>query len=197
MYVFITISPSLCLFFFFFNDTATTEIYTLSLHDALPISPEDAGSRFCELCSAGLAFKLAHAVVKRGRETGLSGTQEFDLRPLLDLVALGTIADLVPLTGENRILVTTGLRRLNTTQRPGLVALKKVAQSPAPVGVYEVGFQLGPRLNAAGRLETATAALNLLLARDPAAAEPLARALDARNRERQQIERSIAQEVIS
>ncbi len=163
---------------------------------ALGASSQDAESRFRELCSAGLAFKLAHAVVKRGRETGLAGAQEFDVRPLLDLVALGTIADLVPLTGENRILVTTGLQRLNTTQRPGLVALKKVAQSPAPIGVYEVGFQLGPRLNAAGRLETATAALNLLLARDPAAAEPLARALDARNRERQQIERSIAEEVI-
>jgi single-stranded-DNA-specific exonuclease len=163
---------------------------------ALGALPQDAGSRFCELCSAGLAFKLAHAVVKHGRETGLAGAQEFDLRPLLDLVALGTIADLVPLMGENRILVASGLQRLNTTERPGLVALKKVAQSPAPVGVYEVGFQLGPRLNAAGRLETATAALNLLLARDPNAAEPLARELDARNRERQQIERSIAEEVI-
>src|SRR5207302_9369219 len=97
---------------------------------------------FTELCSAGLAFKLAHAVVKRGRETGLSGAADFDLRPLLDLVALGTIADLVPLTGENRILVSAGLERLNITQRPGLVAVKKVAQSPAPVGVYEVGFQL-------------------------------------------------------
>ena len=163
---------------------------------ALGASPQDAGGRFCEFCSAGLAFKLAHAVVKHGRETGLAGAQEFDLRPLLDLVALGTIADLVPLTGENRILVTAGLQRLNTTQRPGLIALKRVAQSPAPVGVYEVGFQLGPRLNAAGRLETASAALNLLLARDSIAAEPLARELDARNRERQQIERSIAEEVI-
>ena len=163
---------------------------------ALDASPQDAGSRFRELCSAGLAFKLAHAVVKRGRETGLAGAREFDLRPLLDLVALGTIADLVPLTGENRILVTAGLQRLNTTQRPGLVALKRVAQCPARVGVYEVGFQLGPRLNAAGRLEAATAALNLLLARDLSAAEPLARELDARNRERQQIERSIAEEVI-
>ncbi len=85
---------------------------------------------------------------------------------------------------------------MNTTQRPGLVALKRVAQCPARVGVYEVGFQLGPRLNAAGRVETATAALNLLLARDLSAAEPLARELDARNRERQQIERSIAEEVI-
>ena len=162
----------------------------------LGASAHEAGSRFCELCSVGLAFKLAHAVVKRGRQTGLAGAQEFDLRPLLDLVALGTIADLVPLTGENRILVTAGLKRLNTTQRPGLVALKKVAQSPARVGVYEVGFQLGPRLNAAGRLETATAALNLLLAGDLSAAEPLARELDAWNRERQQIERSIAEEVI-
>jgi single-stranded-DNA-specific exonuclease len=163
---------------------------------ALAASPQAAGGRFCELCSAGLAFKLAHAVVKRGRETGLARAQEFDLRPLLDLVALGTIADLVPLTGESRILVSTGLQRLNTTRRPGLVALKRVAQSPAKVGVYEVGFQLGPRLNAAGRLETATAALNLLLASDPIAAEPLARELDARNRERQKIERSIAEEVI-
>src|SRR6266542_2472843 len=163
---------------------------------ALAGAPQEAGSRFCELCSAGLAFKLAHAVVKRGRETGLAGAQEFDLRPLLDLVALGTIADLVPLTGENRILVTAGLQRLNTTQRPGLIALKKVAQSPARVGVYEVGFQLGPRRNAAGRLETATAALNLLLAHDLSASEPLARELDARNRERQQIERNIAEQVI-
>src|SRR5436190_16926196 len=159
-------------------------------------SPDCGGSRLRELCSVGLAFKLAHAVVKRGRETGLAGAQEFDLRPLLDLVALGTIADLVPLTGENRILVNAGLQRLNTSQRPGLVALKQVAQSPARVGVYEVGFQLGPRLNAAGRLEMATAALNLLLARDLSAAEPLARELDARNHERQQIERSIAGQVI-
>src|SRR2546427_8391665 len=111
----------------------------------LSASPQKPASRSRELCSAGLAFKLAHAVVKRGRETGLAGAQEFDLRPLLDVVALGTIADLVPLTGENRILVTAGLQRVNTTQRPGLVALKRVAQSPAHVGVYEVGFQLGPR----------------------------------------------------
>jgi single-stranded-DNA-specific exonuclease len=149
-----------------------------------------------ELCSAGLAFKLAHALVKRGRETGLSGAADFDLRPLLDLVALGTVADLVPLTGENRILVATGLQRLNATQRPGLVALKTVAQTDGLIGVYEVGFQLGPRLNAAGRLETAATALNLLLARTLAEAEPLAHDLDAQNRERQRIERGIADEVI-
>jgi single-stranded-DNA-specific exonuclease len=149
-----------------------------------------------ELCSVGLAFKLAHALLKRGRETGLPGAADFDLRPLLDLVALGTIADIVPLTGENRILVTAGLERLNTTQRPGVVALKRVAQSPALLTTYEVGFQLAPRLNAAGRLETAEDALRLLLAPDLAEALPIAQKLDAHNRERQKIERGIAEEVI-
>lgn len=159
------------------------------------VAPEN-GPSFRELCSVGLAFKLAHALVKRGREYGWPAAQEFDLRPLLDLVALGTIADIVPLTGENRILVTIGLERLNATQRPGLVALKEVAQVNEPIGVYEVGFQLAPRLNAAGRLETAEEALHLLLARDVAAAEPVARSLDERNRERQGIERGIAEEII-
>ena len=160
-----------------------------------PHSPTSSGA-VTELCSVGLAFKLAHAIVKRGRETGLPGAADFDLRPLLDLVALGTIADLVPLTGENRILVTAGLDRLNTTQRPGLVALKQVAQCPSPLGAYEVGFQLGPRLNAAGRLETAEEALELLLAPDLSTAIPLARRLDERNRDRQKIERNIAEEAL-
>jgi single-stranded-DNA-specific exonuclease len=151
---------------------------------------------FRELCSVGLAFKLAHALVKRLRHLGLNIAHDLDLRPLLDLVALGTIADLVPLTGENRILVSAGLQRLNTTQRPGLVALKAVAGIEDSVGIYEVGFQLAPRLNAAGRLENATAALRLLLATDRVEAETLATELDYRNRERQQIERSIVEEVI-
>ena len=150
---------------------------------------------FTELCSAGLAFKLAHALVKRAREIGLPGAVEFDLRPLLDLVALGTIADIVPLTGENRILVSAGLERLNQTQRPGIVALKKVAQSPEKLGAYDVGFQLAPRLNAAGRLESAEESLRLLLARDMAEATPIAQNLDSRNRERQKIERGIVEEV--
>ena len=158
--------------------------------------PGGPSTRFCELCSAGLAFKLAHALVKHGRKMNLPGAKEFDLRPLLDLVALGTIADLVPLTGENRILVSAGLQRLNTTRRPGLLALKQVAQCPPRLGAYEVGFQLAPRLNAAGRLETAGDALRLLLAPDLAAALPLAQNLDSRNRERQKIERGIADEVV-
>ncbi len=165
---------------------------TSSAHEDGSILERD----FTELCSAGLAFKLAHALVRRGRQIGLPGAAQFDLRPLLDLVALGTIADIVPLTGENRILVSAGLERLNTTDRPGLIALKKVANCPVPLGTYEVGFQLAPRLNAAGRLETAEAALRLLLASDLAEAMPLALSLDVHNRERQKIERSIAQEVI-
>ncbi len=149
-----------------------------------------------ELCSAGLAFKLAHALVKKGRELGRSAARDFDLRPLLDLVALGTIADLVPLTGENRILVTMGLERLSRTPRPGLIALKKAAQVVESLGAYEVAFQLAPRLNAAGRLEHAEEALQLLMAPDLATAEPIARSLDQRNRERQKIELGVAEEFI-
>jgi single-stranded-DNA-specific exonuclease len=156
--------------------------------------PDEAAGVGRELCSVGLAFKLAHALVKRARQQGLAGGEAYDVRLLLDLVALGTIADLVPLTGENRILVSAGLRRLAATRRPGLQALKRVAAVADSPGVYDVAFLLGPRLNAAGRLETASDALSLLLAPTMQAAEPLAQGLETRNRERQQIERKIAQE---
>lgn len=155
------------------------------------LAPNDAHHPHA-LCSVALAFKLLHAVLRRGRELAWDEFVRFDLKPLLDLVALGTVADLVPLRGENRILVTAGLKRLESTERPGLIALKEVAQTRSPIGVYEVGFQLGPRLNAAGRLETAEAALDLLLATDLNTAVPLARALDTTNRERQTIERQMA-----
>jgi single-stranded-DNA-specific exonuclease len=154
------------------------------------------GDDFKELCSVGLAFKLAHAILKRGREINLPGAAEFDLKPLLDLVALGTIADIVPLVGENRILVSAGLRLLNETRRAGIIALKRVSQTPGKIGAYEVGFQLAPRLNAAGRLETAEEALHLLLAKTLEEAMPLAQNLDLRNRERQKIEKTIVEEVI-
>lgn len=163
---------------------------------ALALVNPQLGPQFRELCSAGLAFKLAHALVKHGRDRQLPEFLAFDVRPLLDLVALGTIADLVPLTGENRILVTAGLERLNQTRRPGLLALKSAAGIEGEIGTYEVGFQLGPRLNAAGRLENAAEALQLLLAPNLKVADPIAQALDARNRERQAIERSITDEVI-
>jgi single-stranded-DNA-specific exonuclease len=119
---------------------------------------------------------------------------DFDVRALLDLVALGTIADQVPLIRENRALVTAGLRVLDKTRRPGLVSLKQVAGTVAPTGVYEVGFQLGPRLNAAGRLQTAGDALRLLRTASPLEATSIAEALDAQNRERQELEKAILEE---
>lgn len=149
---------------------------------------------FRELCSVGIAFKLAHAIVKEARQRNLPNSN-FDVRSLLDLVALGTIADLVPLMGENRILVSAGLERLNGSRRCGLQALKKIAQVNQTIGVHEVGFQLAPRLNAAGRLENALQAFDLLLAQDWSDAEKLARELDLQNRERQQIERGIFEQV--
>ncbi|HXR08395.1 MAG TPA: single-stranded-DNA-specific exonuclease RecJ, partial [Candidatus Acidoferrum sp.] len=162
------------------------------------VNPRLAGAdaRMAEFCSAGLAFKLAHALVRELRQAGEPAAVKYDLRRHLDLVALGTIADLVPLTGENRLLARAGLERLTATERPGLQALKAVAQCPSTIGSYEVGFQLAPRLNAAGRLEDAEEALCLLLAGGAAEADPLARRLDARNRQRQQIERAMAEEVI-
>jgi single-stranded-DNA-specific exonuclease len=163
--------------------------------DAVALVNPQLANCFTELCSVGLAFKLAHAILKHGRDNNLPGAQDFDLRPLLDLVALGTIADLVPLSGENRILVSAGLQRLTATTRPGLVALKEVAGVKGDVGGYEVGFQLAPRLNAAGRLENAEEALHLMLARDVAEAMPIAESLNSRNIERQNIERSISEEV--
>jgi single-stranded-DNA-specific exonuclease len=170
------------------------------------VNPQLRSSEFCtlnsalctgkELCSAGLAFKLLHAVVKHGRELGLPEFFACDVREFLDLVALGTIADVVPLNGENRILVTRGLERLNQTDRPGLIALREVAAIAGKIGGYEVGFQLAPRLNAAGRLENALEALQLLVAKDMTAARELAKRLDTHNRGRQAIERSIAESVI-
>jgi len=153
------------------------------------------GGAFRELCSAGLAFKLVHALLKRMRDQGLAEAGAVDLRGQLDLAALGAIADLVPLTGENRILVTAGLERLNATPRPGLAALKTVASTPGAAGSYEVAFQLAPRLNAAGRMEDAQDALRLLLTRDTDEAGTIARRLDERNRRRQDIERAICDDV--
>lgn len=162
------------------------------------VNPQRADDALNQMfCSAGLAFKLLHAVVKRGRELNLPEMATYDIRQFLDLVALGTVADLVPLRGENRVLVSHGLKALGETKRPGLIALKEVSQTGASVGVYEVGYQLGPRLNAAGRLENASQALDLLRAKSVAEALPLARELDVRNRERQEIERGIADTAIA
>lgn len=143
------------------------------------------------LCSAALAFKLAHALVKAGRAQNCPISANLDVRDYLDLVALATIADIMPLRGENRSFVTAGLSRLAMTRRPGLEALKNVADVKGPPGVHTVAFQLAPRLNASGRLESARTSLELLLATEPGEAASLAAELDAQNRDRQRIERTI------
>jgi single-stranded-DNA-specific exonuclease len=119
----------------------------------------------------------------------------FDLREMLDLVALATICDLVPLVGENRILVRAGLEQMTRSRWPGIAALLRVSSVMPPVRASDIGFRLGPRINAAGRLGTAQAALQLLLTNDPAEATRLAASLDAQNRERQAVERQVAIEV--
>ena len=136
------------------------------------------------LCSAGLVFKVCHALLKRRPLPG------YDLRESLDLVALGTVADLVPLVEENRIFVRRGTQELARSRRPGVRALMEVAAVKAPVRPVHIGFRLGPRLNAAGRLGTAQAALELLTTTDEGRARELAASLDAQNRERQAVEHS-------
>lgn len=140
------------------------------------------------LCGTGVAFKLCHALVKAGRQTGSSAAADLDLRESLGLVALGTVADVVPLADENRILVRHGLAALQETENPGLAALMRVAGVSGRLDTYHVGFMLAPRLNAAGRLGTAEKALELLLSPDPARAEALAEELNQANQERRRIE---------
>lgn len=145
------------------------------------------------LCAGGVTFNLCMGLRKVLRERGFFSPQrpEPNLKQHLDLVALATIADVVPLTGANRVLVQHGLRELTLARRPGVRALKSVAGVPDEVTAGTVGFRLGPRINAAGRLDDASVGLQCLLSRDFESALPLARALDAANAERQQIERSM------
>ncbi len=137
------------------------------------------------LCSAGVVFKVCHALLK------LRPLADFDLRSQLDLVALGTVADIVPLEGENRILVHHGLRQLLRTNRIGIRKLMEVAGIKSSISAEDIGFRLGPRLNAAGRLTTAEKALRLLQTRNEIEATELAAELDAQNRERQTVEKQI------
>ncbi|MDX1952679.1 MAG: single-stranded-DNA-specific exonuclease RecJ [Verrucomicrobiota bacterium] len=161
-----------------------------------PLIDPGTATQFGMLCTAGLAFKLAHGLVKQARSLGWSSATAIDLRKYLDLVALGTVADMVRIEAENRILVRAGLARLSNTERVGLTALKAVAGCMENIGTSHISFQLAPRLNAAGRLQHAQASLELLLEKDPARARTLAEFLDLQNKERQTIEAQIVHEVI-
>ena len=166
----------------------------LPAHAVLNPIEADAGFPFHGLCGAGVAFYLALGIRLRLRQAGHPNLP--DLRRYLDLVALGTIADIVPLVEENRVLVKHGLRELMQTQRPGLVALKAVS-GVTDVSTGVVGFRLAPRLNAGGRLADAARAVELLTTEDRARAEELAAALDQENRARQTIEQEILREALS
>lgn len=145
----------------------------------------DPGSTFHYLCSVGIAFKLCHALLKT------RPLDAFDLKSKLDLVALGTVADIVPLKGENRILVQRGALEIARSKRPGLKKLIEISGVRSPILTEDIGFRLGPRLNAAGRLRTAEKSLQLLLTHNESEAAELAEFLDKQNRERQEVEKQI------
>ncbi len=153
-------------------------------------------SAWRHLCTVGLVFKLLHGLLKQLRTENHPVAFRIKLRDHLDLVALGTIADLVPLVGENRILARHGLRILEQTQRAGLRALMEVAGVRPENGITptDISFRLGPRINASGRLADAALSVELLLSDDVAFCQEMSRQLDAFNRERQDIERVITEE---
>jgi single-stranded-DNA-specific exonuclease len=160
------------------------------------VHPAVCGYPCPELCATAVAYKLAHALIDgvggAGADSGYNDRGWGELQEDLDLVALATIADVVPLVGENRTLVRRGLRALASTTKPGLRALMAVARvDPGRVNERSVSFALAPRLNAAGRLYRADAALELILTEDPARAEEVAQELDRANRERRNVEMQI------
>jgi len=156
----------------------------------------NADEAWRNLCTVGLVFKLCHGLLKQLRAENHPVAFRVKLRDHLDLVALGTVADLVPLVGENRILARHGLRILEETQRPGLRALMDIAGVKPSQGLTptDISFRLGPRINASGRLADAALSVELLLSDDLTFCNETAQQLDAFNRERQDIERAITEE---
>lgn len=144
---------------------------------------------FKDLSGSGVAFKMAQALLRAEADAPI-GRKSVELteEDLLDLVTLGTVADLVPLAGENRALVKRGLEKLRQTERPGIQALLRYAGVKAEtINASTIGFTLGPRLNAAGRLQHALEAYHLLTTLYPAEADTLAQRLDRTNRDRQRL----------
>lgn len=157
---------------------------------AAVINPKQSGDEYPQkdLAGVGLAYKLASALT-----SGITPDNDSsEIEPFLDLVALGTVADLAPLVGENRYMVRSGLEYLRRPQRQGIMALMGVAGlKPDQIKASHIGFVLGPRLNAAGRMESALAALELLTTTNIKDAAWLAQKLDVQNRERQKETREI------
>ena len=157
-----------------------------ALPQAPVVHPQLGTAPTAELCAAGVAYKLSAALLAAcGRDPALADGD-------LDVVALATVADCVPLRGENRRLVREGLVALARTRRPGLRALLRVVQAdPAAIDEQTIAFRLAPRINAAGRLQRADAGVELLLTEDPERADAIAAELDAANAERRHVETRI------
>jgi single-stranded-DNA-specific exonuclease len=153
------------------------------------INPHQPGCPypFRQLAAAGLALKLALALGERL-------ARPLPVEALLRIACLGTVADMVPLVGENRVIAALGLRALAATRSRGLLALFRQARLTPPLTATDVGFRIGPRLNAAGRLGSAEPALELLLTRDEARAEELSGELERRNAERREQEQRVVDE---
>ncbi len=156
---------------------------------AIQINPQrpDCDYPFPLLAGVGLALKLSQALCAH---TG----REVPLAPMLRMACLGTVADVVPLVGENRVITALGLRALDQTKSFGLRALYEVAGVRPPLKSADIGFRIGPRINAAGRLGTAEAALELLVSRDADQAKRLAQTLEEQNRQRQSEEQLALEE---
>lgn len=152
----------------------------------------DDASGLLGLCAAAVAFLAAVATLRALRRAGWFATRpEPDLRGLLDLVALATVCDVMPLVGVNRALVGQGLKIMGRRARPGLAALLEVAAAKDMPTAMTLGWALGPRINAGGRIDEADLGLRLLLCEDPVEAASLAARLDAVNRQRQDLEASM------
>ncbi len=156
--------------------------------EAILVNPHQAGCTypFRQLAAAGLTLKVVAGLL-----TALG--REVPWESLLRIACLGTIADVAPLVGENRVIVALGLRALGSSRSPGLRALLASAGLRPPIQAADVGFRLAPRLNAPGRLGTADEALALLLERDPARARELAASLEQWNLRRQALEREVVE----
>ena len=150
------------------------------------IDPNQIGCTYPDktLAGVGVAFKLAHALL---RDAG----REDEIGQFLKIAAIGTVADVVDLTGENRAIVTLGLRDLTKTDNWGLKALMEVADCRSDMTSYHIGFRIGPRINAAGRMDVAKHVVELLETQDFNEARRLAEMLDSRNRERQKVQQLI------
>lgn len=182
------------------------DVIIIDHHISAPSLPEatalinpnriDESSPLTTLCAAGLSFIFLVALHRSLREKGWfnDSKTEPDLRQYLDLVALGTVCDVMPLTGLNRAFVSQGLKILHRRSNLGLKALADIAGIEEAPGAYHLGFMIGPRINAGGRVGKASYGTQLLSTRDPIEAQHLARELDSYNKERQEIELAVLEQ---